>query len=447
VSPEETPDLYAIPGNHDWYDGLTSFMRLFCQSSWIGGWRTHQRRSYFALQLSDKWWLWATDIQFDTYMDGPQLDYFRRKGEDLSRGDRVILATAKPSWVGASHDEETGVKREGSWKTLSFLEEEVIGTTGAQVAVTITGDKHHYSRYARRVPGNPQQRITAGGGGAHTSATHGLEDSLELLPHGSEVPASYKRFGTSPTREESLRMRGMALRRIAREHALGALIGVIYALLAVLLADGLKDQDTGLEASLTDGSFLGLLWDAITPWSFGLVVLLWVGLGAFAKMRRGKRLSAKAKALLFGTLHTAAHVLPAVALTLVGLTLLEGWSSASQEGLLLGWIVSLGLFAVGFSYGRLVFAVYLWLANRNDPVQHATEIYGGLASTEHKNFLRFRLGPDGELTIYPVGIRSCPSWQLSGPEAGGADPWFAPKPADGAPQPKLIEAPIPVRPE
>ncbi len=42
----EVPHLYAIPGNHDWYDGLTSFMRLFAQGGWIGAWRTRQRRSY-----------------------------------------------------------------------------------------------------------------------------------------------------------------------------------------------------------------------------------------------------------------------------------------------------------------------------------------------------------------------------------------------------------------
>ena len=48
------PDMYALPGNHDWYDGLTSFMRLFCQGGWVGAWRTRQRRSYFAVKLPSK---------------------------------------------------------------------------------------------------------------------------------------------------------------------------------------------------------------------------------------------------------------------------------------------------------------------------------------------------------------------------------------------------------
>ena len=45
------PHLYAIPGNHDWYDGLASFMNVFGDRRAIGGWRTVQRVSYFAIKL------------------------------------------------------------------------------------------------------------------------------------------------------------------------------------------------------------------------------------------------------------------------------------------------------------------------------------------------------------------------------------------------------------
>src|SRR5262249_38273258 len=59
----EAPDLYAIPGNHDWYDGLRAFLGVFCRrrlaDQWatrregqvIGGRTTQQTRSYFALKL------------------------------------------------------------------------------------------------------------------------------------------------------------------------------------------------------------------------------------------------------------------------------------------------------------------------------------------------------------------------------------------------------------
>ena len=77
----EAPDLYAIPGNHDWYDGLSNFSRIFCQKKWIGGWKTRQRRSYFAVKLPHNWWLWGIDIQLEGYIDEPQLNYFYEIGK------------------------------------------------------------------------------------------------------------------------------------------------------------------------------------------------------------------------------------------------------------------------------------------------------------------------------------------------------------------------------
>ena len=74
---DDPPALFAVPGNHDWYDGLTAFLRFFCQGGWVGGWKTEQRRSYFAVKLPQRWWLLGIDIQFDTYIDAPQIDYFR----------------------------------------------------------------------------------------------------------------------------------------------------------------------------------------------------------------------------------------------------------------------------------------------------------------------------------------------------------------------------------
>ena len=53
--PAERPHVYAMPGNHDWYDGLSAFTRLFCSD--IGGrrfagWWTRQRRSYFVAEAA-----------------------------------------------------------------------------------------------------------------------------------------------------------------------------------------------------------------------------------------------------------------------------------------------------------------------------------------------------------------------------------------------------------
>ena len=330
----------------------------------------------------------------------------------------------------------------GSWEALSYIEEALIANAGAEVALTLSGDKHHYSRYERGTAGSPRHRITAGGGGAHTTTTHGLRPGVELTGAQSEATVGYALRTAWPTREQSYELRDKVFRSVARVHTLGILIGAIYALLAVLVAAGLKDQATGLGESLSGRGVWGLVGDALTVWNGALIVALFAGLIAFANTEDGERLSARAKRWLFGGLHAAAHVVPAFALTLLALWLLRDWSAPSEGEPVLGWIAAAALFAVGFTYGRVVFALYLWLANRNDGRQHSSEINGANASTEYKNFLRLRLGPDEALTVYPIGIRSCPSWRLEDAAAADTDPWFVPEADQGEPRPELIEEPI-----
>jgi hypothetical protein len=114
------PVLFALPGNHDWYDGLVSFTRLFCQGRWIGGWQTVQRRSYFALKLPHRWWLWGVDVQLESDIDQPQLEYFCKVADEMIEGDRVILAIAEPHWIyGNIYDHKFD-------NNLIFLEENII---------------------------------------------------------------------------------------------------------------------------------------------------------------------------------------------------------------------------------------------------------------------------------------------------------------------------------
>lgn len=137
------PHLFAIPGNHDWYDGLTSFIRLFCQKRWIGGWQTQQSVSYFALKLPHKWWVWGIDVQLESDIDKPQLDYFNQVAkEEMQKGDRVILCTAEPSWVYAETKENPA-----AYHNLNYFEQNIIREHGGTLAMTLTGDLHHYCRY------------------------------------------------------------------------------------------------------------------------------------------------------------------------------------------------------------------------------------------------------------------------------------------------------------
>ena len=99
------PLLLALPGNHDWYDGLTAFLRVFGQRRRIGGWQTVQGRSYFVMQLPNGWWLAGLDSQLGSEIDDPQLDFFRTQlTERLQPGDGVILCCASPTWTRTPND-------------------------------------------------------------------------------------------------------------------------------------------------------------------------------------------------------------------------------------------------------------------------------------------------------------------------------------------------------
>ncbi|MGH3749921.1 MAG: metallophosphoesterase, partial [Micromonosporaceae bacterium] len=136
----EPPSLYALPGNHDWYDGLTAFLRLFGRSEPIGGWRTQQTRSYFALELPHDWWLFAIDAQFDAYLDEPQLEYFLNIATRLSADSRLIICAARPTWT-------YGKEAPHQYDTLDYFIRRIVDPTGATVALMLAGDAHHYARY------------------------------------------------------------------------------------------------------------------------------------------------------------------------------------------------------------------------------------------------------------------------------------------------------------
>ncbi|HEX8702148.1 MAG TPA: metallophosphoesterase, partial [Myxococcaceae bacterium] len=152
-SHQPSPDMFVIPGNHDWYDGLAAFLRMFCAQRWVAGRRTRQSRSYFALKLPHNWWLVGTDVQLNSDIDVPQVEYFRQVSKLMGPGDRVILCNAEPSWI---HAVATKRRRGYLENNLEYLQEKVLGK---RISIFIAGDLHHYRRHA-----DPEgrQKITAG---------------------------------------------------------------------------------------------------------------------------------------------------------------------------------------------------------------------------------------------------------------------------------------------
>ncbi|MGE0055949.1 MAG: phospholipase D-like domain-containing protein [Hyphomicrobium sp.] len=166
--------LFYIAGNHDWYDGLTAFTSVFCTArdrythglgKQIGGWRCHQRRSYFALKMPYNWWLWGVDLGLTDTIDDAQLDYFHTMAESTKPGDNVIIITHAPGWVNKEID---------GLHEMTMLAR----SRGASVPLVLAGDLHHYSRYYSddaRV-----HMITSGGGGAFAHATHQLRRRMKV---------------------------------------------------------------------------------------------------------------------------------------------------------------------------------------------------------------------------------------------------------------------------
>ncbi|HVR39735.1 MAG TPA: metallophosphoesterase, partial [Thermoanaerobaculia bacterium] len=157
----ETRSIYSIPGNHDWYDGLTSYLRIFCQARdktgrgarWIGAWRASQRRSYFAIRLPGNWWVWGIDGQLESDMDKPQLNYFADLGDAIAKmgGEhKIVLVTPEPNWVycgGEGSKKMCALVEPERFNTLAHFEKRYVRAKGLRLAMVIAGDLHHYVHY------------------------------------------------------------------------------------------------------------------------------------------------------------------------------------------------------------------------------------------------------------------------------------------------------------
>lgn len=453
--------LLALPGNHDWYDGLTSFIRLFTRQRNIGGWRTIQTRSYFSVRLTGGddhpgWWLVGLDSQLGQYIDEPQLDYFYDTVTTrLQPGDAIILCVASPYWVHTAENRN-------AFKQMNFFEQNYLrhrfnrasGTfeeTGASVRLWLTGDLHHYSRYEERGDGDPPappnprrtQLITCGLGGAFLADAQWLPGVLTLplapppapagRPAGEDVtPDGGRRFermpGTFPGPAESRQLRGRLANPFSpfwlpvRNPGFGTAIGVVHLGLVLTLWTvfcafrGLSFVDSLFSLRSGNTALLSLVIVAVPALLLALVALLRSQHNPFTAAR--------------GILWQLAALTAGIAVVLL-LPWPAGWPP------LLTVLLVLALaFAVGFVAGSEAFAFYV-MRTRTGEV--AAWKMSGQAIEDHKGFLRLRIAPDGTLTVFPVAVdRVCRDWDLERTDDGGVRP----VPAGGLPQLRLFEAPV-----
>ncbi|CAL9353016.1 hypothetical protein SUDANB96_00509 [Streptomyces sp. enrichment culture] len=220
--------VYAIPGNHDWYEDLTGFMRVFCDDApaldpepaprpltraWLRSLLWHRPRpadeqrlaaarklrSDAAQQAVQPGPYWAIDagpiriVGIDTGLlgtiDAEQGAWLR----EVSRDPRPkVLITGRPIYVDGEHH-PCAIEGGGTV-------DDIVRDPEHRYVAAIGGDIHNYQRYPVQVDGRTVQYVVAGGGGAFMHATHTIarvsvagvtEDDFRCYPLRGDSLAFY----------------------------------------------------------------------------------------------------------------------------------------------------------------------------------------------------------------------------------------------------------------
>jgi len=452
---KEPLHMYAIPGNHDWYDGLTSFSRLFCQGRWIGGWKTRQTHSYFAIKLPHNWWLWGIDVQLESDIDHPQIEYFRNlAAKTMPKGSKIILCSAEPSWV------YLPMKGEAAYDNVRVLEKSTIDPYGHTHVVGLAGDLHTYARYESHEAGGARHRFISGGGGAYLYPTHSLPERFDLPEQGR--PVRYGRKSVFPSLRDSKLLAWRALAFPFMNRAFAFFIGALYLIVAwslqqtSIVLEGITAFDTDPDKMtyierIGHWSYdqwllvLGKTWHftLVSPSTLIILGLLIFGMIGFADVK------SRTSKFFVGLFHALLHIGALVGVTWACAAFVARVWPRSTLHFAFGLTFAAGMIILGGWLGAVIMGLYLWISNRLLGA-HTNEVFSCQAIPDYKHFLRFHLTKDG-LTIYPIGVKKVPrSWVLwmdqnAGNTAEPGTEWIVPKHEGSANRPFLIEDPVEVK--
>jgi hypothetical protein len=242
--------IYAVPGNHDWLDGLAGFMRHFCAADPpTAKFRPPRSRRHAQLAMALHRVFWrrpralrpatlerARELRGAAESSGPaqpnmyfcietphlrivavdvgilgRLDH--EQGQWLARvsaGTKPkLLISGKPAYVGGQKSPRRilrpggGVGRSGTlWSVLT--------DPANNYLAMISGDTHHYERHAVRLAdGRTLQCVISGGGGAFMTSTH-------QTPRVARPEVDENDWVVYPTRGDSLRAYSLSLERRLR---------------------------------------------------------------------------------------------------------------------------------------------------------------------------------------------------------------------------------------
>ncbi|WP_339925106.1 metallophosphoesterase [uncultured Cyclobacterium sp.] len=437
----DRPDVFAIPGNHDWYDGLTNFLRLFTQKRSLGNWKTQQNRSYFALKLPYDYWIIAIDIQLNADIDFPQICYFKEMARaHFNSNSKLILCTSEPSWVYKSFDLENG-----SFDRLQFFIDKVLLGRGDKayeeknkninIEVILTGDLHHYARYETvKDDAKPCQLITAGGGGAFMHPTHTLKNEINAI-HNRKA----KLEKTFPPKSSSVKLSLLNLAFPFFSRTMLLFFGIYNVFTSYILQTKMINGTTLMENlsgyNLFNNEFPEIFYSITDtllhfPTALFLNLLLFVGIVMFTDTSSGKKNLNYIAGVIHGLLHLVNFYF---LLWLFSYLNLNVWGMDVDKGITI-LLYSAEMILFGGLISCFFFGLYLTISVvllKN----HITEASSSYRWEGYKNFLRISIDKEG-LTIYPIGVKKVVSnWKQVGTVE---DPRFEGEPINY----ELIEDPI-----
>ncbi|KAG1347649.1 Cobyric acid synthase [Cocos nucifera] len=304
------PQCFIIPGNHDWFDGLHTFMRYICHKSWLGGWFLPQKKSYFALQLPKGWWLFGLDLALHCDIDVYQFKFFAELCRyKIGENDNVIVMTHEPNWLLDWYwNEITG-------KNVSHL---ICDYLKGRCRLRMAGDLHHYMRHSAVPSDKPvhvQHLLVNGCGGAFLHPTHVFRNFSKFCGNTYESKATY------PSYDDSSRIAlGNILKFRKKNWQFDIIGGVIYFILVFSMFPQCnlvhilhKDSWFGRLKS-----FFSTMWSAFIYMmehsymsSAGSIVLMMASY-SFVPSKLSKKMRA-----IIGVLHIIAHMTAALILMLL----------------------------------------------------------------------------------------------------------------------------------
>ena len=429
------PRLFAIPGNHDWYDGLAAFHGTFCRANdkppyngglRVGNWLCQQHRSYFAIKLPHDWWIWGIDTQLTGFVDRPQADYFRTMAKSLTPDSKVIICMAVPGWVYAeNHEDQTELRAARYIANMARVSDKKHGPKVSKVVAFLAGDLHHYSRYESQ--NEDLQLITAGGGGAFTHSTHTLKQTIKIPDirrtetHSETFTLANHKSAEGQTEPSCYPSQSTSRRLMTRN----------------------------LWFPLTNFGFsigLGFLY-LIGSWAFatneimGITMFTGVLFFALYGYADGNKWLEK---IIIGSIHTLCHIVCFLNLAFLLRILNSKIFDLEKLHILKGTAFILEMIVIGGVFGGFIFGIYLYIMSRWFK-RHAPDASSALRLNGYRNFLRLKLSKDS-LTIYPIGLDQVPSREgwIANPEAKKGRPISVFKSKTPL-APFLIEPPIKIQ--